>query len=157
MDNGQDWLNMRLEGAECEPGRQAWALFRCGGEGGPQLPVLWVWTPTSRTPSGLRMTFQDWVAAESLPSAVRWVVKLGEGGGVVAESSIRLWGWRIFGRRGPVSWVGHRQMFQWLGVSGEGRWNLYQELGAFRHENVIRDLNPGGPWDTLWRRSEFIL
>lgn len=30
-------------------------------------------------------------------------------------------------------------MFQWLGVSGKGRWNLYQELGAFEHENVIRD------------------
>ena len=123
-----------------EPGRQAWALFKCDVRGGPQLPVPWVWTPEDSQQS------QDDISGLSgcwaLPSAVWWAVKLrGERWGDGRELNEAL-GWKDLwvDLEDLSGWSEHcEQRSQWLGVSGKGRWNLYQELGAFECENVIRD------------------
>lgn len=145
MDNGQDWLNMRLEGAECES--QVGRREHSSG-------VVWGVGPSCQSseseppppPRGLPVVSgwhfrTEWLLSASQCCAVSGQAG-GRRGGVMAESSIRLWGWKDLwvDLEDLSGWSEHcEQMFQWLGVSGEGRWNLYQELGAFEHENVIRD------------------
>ena len=141
MDNGQDRLSVRLEGAECESqvGRREHCSSVTWGVGPScQSPE----SEPPRTPSSLRMTFQDWVGAEHFPVLCGERSSWGGRGGVMAESSIKLWGWKDLwvDVEDLSGWSEHcEQRSQWLGVSGKGRWNLYQELGAFECENVIRD------------------